>query len=428
MKTLLVISNISDDAKVIRGSLASAGKESLDVEWVRNLSDGIDRLKRLQVAAVILDLSLPDSHGIETFDRVSMCAPRVPVLVLSSPGDEDSVQKAVQRGAQDYLPRDRLDSYSIPRAVQTVTALRVATDGLFSDRERAEVTLNSIGDAVLSTDLEGKVTYLNPVAERMTGWNRREALGKPLGEVFHVIDKGSREPARNPLEFAVQQGRTVGLTTNSLLVRLDGFESAIEDSAAPIRDGGGRVVGAVIVFRDVGEAQALAAKMSLVAQHDSLTELPNRLLLSDRLSQSIRTARRHHQKLAVLFLDLDHFKTINDSLGHAIGDAVLQSVAKLLRQALRDSDTISRRGGDEFVILLPEIAGANGAALVARKLLATLAAPQIVSGREILVSVSIGISVFPDHGQDAEGLVHSADLAMYKVKQAGGGNYQVFGT
>ena len=423
---VLLITNNPADAKLIRESLEGAPGGSFEVEWVGRLSDGIDRLQRGQSTAVILDLSLPDSQGIEAFDRVSAAAPRVPILILSGPEEEEAAKRAVQHGAQDYLPRDRLDSYTLPRAVQSVIALKIAAEALVGNRERAEVTLNSIGDAVLSTDIEGKITYLNAVAERMTGWGREEAYGRPLGEVFRVIDKNTGETARDPLEFALQQDRTVGLTTNTMLVRRDGLESAIEDSAAPIRDREGRVVGGVIVFRDVGEAQALARRMSYVAQHDVLTELPNRMLLNDRLSQAMGMAQRHHKKLAVLFVDLDRFKAVNDSLGHATGDAVLQSVAKRLREALRDTDTVSRQGGDEFVILLPEINTAQDADRVAKKLLATLAEPQMAGGSAVPVTASIGISVYPEHGQDAESLVHCADMAMYEAKRSGGGNYCFF--
>ena len=311
---VLVMSNNPADTEQIRVSLNGAAGMSFAVECVASLSDGIDRLHQRPTTVVILDLSLSDSQGIGTFDRVSTVAPRVPILVLSGLENEESAKQAVQRGAQDYLPRNRLDSYALPRAVQTVIALKIAGTALLGDRERAEVTLNSIGDAVLSTDLEGKIKYLNIVAERMTGWEREEAFGRPLNDVFRIINKGTGETARDPPKFALQQDRTVGLTTNSMLVRRDGVESAIEDSAAPIRDRDGVAVGAVIVFRDVGEAQALARKMAYVAQHDVLTELPNRLLLNDRLSQAIGMAHRHDMKLAVLFVDLDNFKAVNDSL------------------------------------------------------------------------------------------------------------------
>jgi PAS domain S-box-containing protein len=361
----LVITNHAGDAGNIRESLLSVQSDPLRVEWVNTLSEGLDRLQRRSIEVVILDLSLPDSHGIETFDKVSSCAPGVPILVLSDPAAEEVAKEAVRRGAQDYLPKDRLDAYSLPRAVQTVMALKIAAEMLGDDRERAAATLNSIGDAILSTDAEGRITYLNAVAEKMMGWTLSEAVGQRLDDVFRIVDRETREAAANPLEFAIEQEQMVGLTADCLLIRRDGSELAIEDSAAPIRDHDGRVVGAVLVFRDVGRAQALAHKMFHLALHDSLTELPNRVLLNDRLIQAVRMGERHQKKLAVLFVDLDHFKAINDSLGHAAGDAVLKSVAKRMREALREMDTVSRHGGDEFVILLPEIEEASDAALVA---------------------------------------------------------------
>ena len=424
---VLVITNDSRDTRIIRESLAGPGFELLEVEWASSLSGGVERLKRLRVNAVILDLSLPDSQGIQTFEKVLQAAPGVPILILSGSDEEDLAREAVQRGAQDYLPKRHLDTYSLPRAVRTMIALRAAAEVLIGDRQRAENTLDSIGDAVLSSDLQGKITYLNVVAEKMTGWSLKEALGRPLDEVFHFVDRKTRRPARNPLEFAIQQDHTVGLTADCLLIRRDGFESSIEDSAAPIRDHDGRVVGAVLVFRDVGKAHALAEKMSRLALYDFLTELPNRVLLNDRLSQAMRMDERHHKKLAVLFLDLDSLKSINDSQGHAIGDALLRAVAKRLRETLRVMDTVSRHGGDEFVILLPEIESASDAALVAEKILAVLGSPYIIDGCELYATASIGISLFPDHGQDAEGLVHSADLAMYEAKKSGGGRYRFVG-
>src|ERR1017187_5113108 len=261
----------------------------------------------------------------------------------------------MRRGAKDYLLEGHIDAYSLIRAIRNMGERKVAEEVLFTEKERAQVTLNSIGDAVLCTDISGNVTYLNVVAENMTGWSRKEAVGHPLRDVFQIIDGATHKPSPNPMESAIQQNRTVGLTANCILVRRDGYECAIEDSAAPIHDRDGQVTGAVIVFHDVSMARSIVLQMSHLAQHDVLTDLPNRLLLNDRLTQAISLARRNHHQLAVLFVDLDGFKHINDSLGHAIGDKLLQSVAARLSACVRKSDTVSRQGGDEFVILLSEV-------------------------------------------------------------------------
>ena len=308
----------------------------------------------------------------------------------------------------------------------TELVLRASEMALFEEKERAQVTLNSIGDAVLSTDLAGNLTYLNLVAEAMTGWSRQEASGRPLAEVFNIIDGETRQVAENPAQRAIRQNRVVGLESNCILVRRDGFESAIEDSSAPIHDREGRVTGAVIVFHDVSAARAMAFKMEHLAQHDFLTGLPNRMLLTERLSRAIGLASRRGKQVALLYLDLDTFKHVNDSLGHAIGDQVLQSVAERLLANVRDTDTVSRQGGDEFVVLLTEIEKPQDAALIAEKLLAAFAVPQLISGRELHVSMSIGISIFPDDGTDAEALMQNADTAMYHAKSGGRQNYQFF--
>ena len=305
-------------------------------------------------------------------------------------------------------------------------ALQVAEEALFEEKERAQVTLNSIGDAVLTTDLLGKVTYLNVVAETMTGWSWEDALGRPLPEVFRIINKGTRLTAPNPALSAVSENRNVGMAADSVLRRRDGFESDIEDSAAPIHDRDGQALGAVIVFHDVSASRAMAQKMTHLAQHDFLTDLPNRLLLTERLTQAIGLARRHQKQVALLYLDLDYFKHINDSLGHAVGDQLLQAVARRLVSCVRASDTVCRQGGDEFVILLAEIEQPQDAAHIAEKLLAAFALPHLVMGHELHVTWSIGISIFPDNGAEADTVMQNADTAMYHAKSCGRNNYQFF--
>lgn len=424
--TVLLISAHADDAMLIRKALTEVHDNEWCLEQVSRLSDGVKRLRKGGIAAVLLDLFLPDSQGIETFDALFEAVPLVPILILANRENEDIARQATQRGAQDHLLTEHFDAYWLPRIVRSVIERKAAEDALFMEKERAQVTLNSIGDAVLSTDIAGNVTYLNAVAEGMTGWSCREAIGLPLADVFQVVDGTTRALAPDPMARAVHENKPVGLAGSCVLVRRDGFESAIEDSAAPIHDRRGEVTGAVIVFRDVSAARAIAQKISHLAQHDFLTDLPNRLLLNDRIENAIALARRHGKQPAVLFLDLDGFKHTNDSLGHPIGDRLLQSVAQRLVACVRSSDTVSRQGGDEFVILLSEIEHAEDAALSAEKMLLALAAPHSVAENELHITASIGISVYPNDGRDAQTLIRCADTAMYHAKAKGRNNYQFF--
>jgi diguanylate cyclase (GGDEF)-like protein/PAS domain S-box-containing protein len=423
---ILLIGNNPAAADEIHAALAAAGSASFDVEWVRQLFDGVTRLNKGGIDAVLLELSLPDSHGIETFDKLFIAAPDVPILILGGNASEALAKQAVGRGAQDYLPPDHLDSYSLPRALRNAIERKVVEDALYVEKERALVALNSIGDAVVCSDMSGRITYLNLVAETMTGWRREEAAGQPLAAVFRIIDGVTRKTARDPMKIAVEQNMTVKLIVDCVLIRRDGFESAIEDSATPIHDRQGRVVGAVVVFHDVSAARAISRQMTHAAQHDLVTNLPNRLLLNDRISQSISLARRQNRAIAVIFLDLDRFKYINDSLGHATGDKLLQSVSKRLLAGLRGSDTVSRQGGDEFVILLSEIADPEDLAASAKKILLLLNAPHSIGGQDLHIGGSIGISVYPADGEDAETLIKNADTAMYHAKERGRNNFQFF--
>jgi diguanylate cyclase (GGDEF)-like protein/PAS domain S-box-containing protein len=302
----------------------------------------------------------------------------------------------------------------------------LAEAALFAEKERAQVTLYSIGDAVVSADVSGNITFLNFVAEKMTGWSCQEAVGRAMSEVLQILDATSRETIPNPMEMAGRQDRTMHLPANSILIRRDGVEIPIEDSVSPIHDREGRKIGAVIVFHDVSAAQTMALQMTYSAQHDFLTGLPNRMLLNDRVSQAIALATRHMKKVSVLVLDLDGFKYINDSLGHPIGDKLLQSIAKCLVDCVRDSDTVSRQGGDEFIVLLSEVEESEDPAILARRVLQAVAESHSIDQHDLHVTASIGLSVYPDDGLDAETLIKHADTAMYQAKENGRQGYRFF--
>ncbi|MDB6082987.1 MAG: hypothetical protein JWN43_868 [Gammaproteobacteria bacterium] len=428
-RNLLLILADPTEGSAVRRSLANSRDGPYHIESVGRCGDGLDRLGRQggkDFAAIVVDLFLPDTQGIETFDKLFHASPHIPILIFSRLRDEDAARLALQRGAQDYLLAERFDDYSLAKALSSMLERSTYADALFLEKERAQVTLNSIGDAVISTDVAGNITYLNPVAESMTGWSPREAYGQPLQNVMKMIDGESREPALNPLAMAILHNKAVGLSANCILIRRDGYESAIEDTAAPIHDRRGHVTGAVIVFHDVSVARAMSLRMSYLAQHDFLTELPNRMLLSDRLTQAIASAQRHRTSLAVLFIDVDHFKRTNDTLGHAIGDQLLKSIAERLIACVRSSDTVSRQGGDEFLVLLSEVGDADDAALNAHKILAALSAPHRIDHHDVHVTVSVGIGVYPDDGTDAETILKNADTALFHAKTNGRNNHQFF--
>ena len=427
-RTVLLIDDNPVHDGAFREALLHAQDGPFHGEWVRTLAEGLERLEEQAIWSVFLNLHLPDSQGLQTLDKILQPARVLPILVLARRGDEAMALEALRRGAKDFVLEERVDSYSFGIAIRHMVERQTAEEVLYIEKERAQVTLNSIGDAVLSTDVQGHVTYLNLVAEKMTGWSKAEAVGKPLAKVFHIIDGVTREPSPNPMKLAVEKNKTVGLTANCILIARNGTESAIEDSAAPIHDRWGTMTGAVIVFRDVSTSRAIAGEMVHLAQHDSLTDLPNRILLKDRLTQAIIAARRNASEVAVVFLDLDQFKHINDSLGHAVGDKLLQSVAARLEGCVRSSDTVSRQGGDEFVILLSEIKHAADAGVMARKILRALTAAHTFDRHTLHVTASMGLSTYPGDGEDAEVLIKNADTAMYQAKQNGRNNYQFFKT
>src|SRR6185436_10507124 len=375
--TLLLVEAVAADRRTVRDVLAEA-RGILDVHHVTTVKDGIALLGGKSVSAVLLDLTLPEARDLTALDELRRAAPKVAIMILARAADQSLARRAVERGANDSVVTDQIDARSLVQLIAMMFERRASEEQKFVERERAEVTLNSIGDAVMTTDTLGNVTYLNAEAEALTGWSRSEAFARPLSEVFDVTDGLTGQHAQDPSQLAIEHNKKVRLKGNYILVGRDGNETAIEHSAAPIHDRQGSILGAVIVFRDVIVSRERRLQMLHLAEHDALTDLPNRLLLNDRLARSIALARRYGRRLAVLFLDCDRFKHINDTLGHAVGDQVLRSVAKRLTTCVRESDTVSRHGGDEFLILLSEVDQPEDAGLIAEKIVSSIAEPHAI--------------------------------------------------
>lgn len=423
---VLIISPIADDIRALKNALGEAFDGPFDVECAATLAEGIERIRQEGIDVILADLMLPDGTGLACFDQLYEVARHIPILTLCDLDNEDDAKEAVQRGAQGWLSKGYFDNSLVPQSLRNIIERMKVEQRLYVATARAEITLNSIGDAVISTDTAGRVDYLNTAAELITGWLREDASGMPVAQVLNLIDAVTGRPIINPVEYVLQSDYSSGLTGEVVLVDRHGKLIPIEDSAAPIHDWNGQLVGAVMVFRDISSTVALTSKMRHLAQHDFLTNLPNRVLLNDRITQAIASAKRSNTNPVLLFLDLDKFKHINDSLGHAVGDQLLQAVSERLVHCVRTSDTVSRHGGDEFVILLADERRPHDAALAAEKILLALSTPFLIDGQQLHTSTSIGISVFPLDGTDAVALIKNADTAMYHAKERGRNNYQFF--
>jgi diguanylate cyclase (GGDEF)-like protein/PAS domain S-box-containing protein len=426
IKSILLIEDNPGDARLLREMLNEHESQKTELVHVTSMHEAELQLGQRAFDIVLLDLGLPDAQGLNALRRAHAVAPRVPLVVLTGLDDESLAARSLQEGAQDYLIKGQIETRSLFRSLRYAVERKSMEDALYEEKERAQVTLNCIGDAVVCTDISGNITFLNLVAEKMTGWTLPEAAGRSMSEIFRTMDTSSVDHTETTSEHSILQIRAVHLPSSCILIRRDGFEIPIEDSIAPINDRDGQATGAVIVFRDVSVAQAMAQQITHSAEHDYLTGLPNRMLLNDRISQAIALARRHMKKVAVLFLDLDGFKHINDSLGHPIGDQLLKSVATRLVDCVRASDTVSRQGGDEFVVLLAEVAQADDAATMAKRMLRTVAEVHSIGKHDLHVTTSIGVSIYADDGLDAETLIKNADTAMYQAKENGRQSFQFF--
>ena len=426
LRNILLVEDNPGDARLLREMLAEEGLHDTEVTHVECMRDAEALLAGRAFGLILLDLGLPDAQGLEAVRRAHAAAPRVPLVVLTGQDDEGLALRALQEGAEDYLVKGRIETHGLLRALRYAVERKLLEEALFAEKERAQVSLKCIGGAVVCTDVAGRITFLNLVGEQTTGWSLADAVGRPWSEVLRVLDDMGREASQDAVPMSVDLDQTMHLPSTWILVRRDGLEIPIEGSAAPIRDREGRAAGAVIVFRDVSAARELAEQMTHAAEHDFRTGLPNRLLLNDRVGQAIALAPRHMKKVAVLFIDLDGFKHINDSLGHTSGDRLLQSIARRLVANVRAPDTVSRQGGDEFVVLLSEVERWEEAAVAAKRMLRTVAEPHSIDEHDLHVTASIGVSVYPDDGLDAETLIKNADTAMYQAKANGRQSIQFF--
>lgn len=300
-----------------------------------------------------------------------------------------------------------------------LTQRKQVEDALFQEKERLQITLQSIGDAVITTDLDGNVEFLNPTAEMLTGWTLETAIGQPLEAIFHIVDEQTRKPVANPVRRCLRQGEVVGLGSHALLVSHIGREFSIQDSAAPIRDCQRNIVGAVLVFQDVTEARKLSQQVAHQASHDPLTGLINRREFEKRLDRAFNSAKLQASEHVLCFVDLDGFKIVNDSAGHTAGDELLKQIASLLSRYGRSRDSLARIGGDEFCLLMENCNMDQGMVVAERMVDAVRGYRFAWESRIFSVGASIGLIEIDRDAQSVRQILTDADVACYTAKDRG---------
>jgi diguanylate cyclase (GGDEF)-like protein/PAS domain S-box-containing protein len=304
--------------------------------------------------------------------------------------------------------------------ITDITVRKRAELQLYEEKEKAQVTLQSIGDAVITTDADGRVEYLNPVAEELTGWASSEALGRPGAEVFQVVSETTRQPVDGPITRCLREGRLVEVAEPSLLINRRGQEISVQDSAAPIRDRSGRLIGVVMVFHDVSQERRLQRALSYQATHDALTGLINRREFEQRITEAVHSMRNDPEaRHVVLYLDLDQFKVVNDTCGHQAGDLLLKQITSVLQTRIRTSDTLARLGGDEFGVLLLDCS-LEMAQQIAEDLRQSIRDFRFSwPDRVMNVGVSIGLAEMRGDSETLSTIMSAADVACYSAKESG---------
>jgi diguanylate cyclase (GGDEF)-like protein/PAS domain S-box-containing protein len=429
---------VDDEARLRRSLALLLDKPGREIDECGTGAEAMSALSRQRYDLLLLDLRLPDMTGLDLMDWLGARLPSMTVIVISADDVIDSAIGALRRGAYDFVrkpcqPEELLRTVDNALQRKHLERTNAVISAQLEQSERLHRYLvDHSPDIIYTVDDQGRFGYLNPTVAAMLGYERGELVGHHYSDVVHEDDV---ERAR----FAFGERRTGERASRNVELRLRRKNSAqdvpltVALSATGVYadepgSRGRRFLGTYGVARDISERKRAEERISFQAYHDQLTHLPNRILFLDRLGVALVSARRNRRLVALLFIDLDRFKLVNDTLGHAEGDELLKGVAARLQACLRRSDTLARMGGDEFTILLPELTQPEDATVIAEKVIEELRRPLNVAGHEIRATASIGVALYPADGEDPDTLIKHADIAMYHVKAAGKNSYAFFST
>lgn len=412
---ILIVEDEGLIARDIEDMVRNAGYQVCSV--VGTGEDAIEKAETTHPDLILMDIILRgEMDGVEAAEKIRERF-NIPVIYLTAHTDENTLQRAKLTEPLGYTLKP-VEQKELMTVVEMALYKHQMENKLRERQSWLSTILQSIGEGVIATDPFGNITFMNPVAEKLTGWNQPESIGKPLTSILHLVDEDTGKLVRVAIPELLANNSSNPINGNIQIVNYV-EKTPIELTSTAIQDEKENVCGLVLVLHDLTERKRYEEKLRYNAVTDHLTELPNRFLFFDRLNMALAQAQRDFQKLAILMLDLDEFKKVNDTHGHNIGDQLLKGVANRLLSMFRKGDTIARWGGDEFILLLPEIRQADVAKNVAERILHSFNKPFEFDGLKIAITASIGVAIFADDGSDADTLIKNADIAMYHAKDAG---------
>ncbi len=423
---LLIIDDDEDDYFLIRDLLSDIREVKYETSWASSYRLALQALESNKFDACLLDYRLGEHTGLDLLQEIMDRGFRIPTILLTGQGDHAIDIEAMNVGASDYLVKGEVGPVILERSIRYAMERKRMEDELFDEKERALVTLASIGDSVITTDNNFRIIYMNQEAETITAWKNEEVQGLLLPQILTVFNEITRESLGNPVEKVLREGKKINFSSKALLVNREGGEYAIEATASPIRNREEKITGIVIVLRDVTRTRELTKKISYQASHDSLTGLVNRGKFEEQLQQVIESAKYQNLSHVLFFMDLDRFKIVNDTCGHFAGDQLLKQISNLLEKNLRHSDVVARIGGDEFAVIL-ENCPLLKAQEIANKICRTIQNYRFAwRENQFTIGISIGVVEIDAGSVSADRVLNDADEACYMAKENGGNKVHVY--